>query len=527
MREVFFEGRRDLLTDDAIVPLKHVVVEAGDAGDQLRYCKDREVYCVFDGLSDAGDVDTVQRAWKGGLGKYSDAHRDASKLMLDGLERGVKNSIFGGSGAAVVPVLRSTDTVLDESFFAWGTAAAVARGTGGEVAALISRTAPKGKTPAGNAKERRAFHDDSDLRVNLDELRRLVEVEGVTQFLLSDDDAGTGASIRAPRNVLKDALVKLDLEAAVDGVVATRYCHDTTGRALKPKIRDAFADVASVRAADGSATDAGTHCGVIYSFKGVIYKVTRRYDGSHGVPRAIWEREWANLEAALAKGEAGQAEVREVLARLVSKRAGEHQRHGERGTHNARVNAFFEDFEAENGGEVFSVPKEIEVLAVMCSKKGESRTQFFEKLREYEQLYLDRLKVMVKSTALRRIRLVSHARLLTTRTCAGGQIEKLTVVEIATGAGAVTELVPDPRRPGVICRHCDLWVEDPRRPGHFCASYNTLDARDLKASSTSQREYSPSPFRRGAGRRGTQKGLVDEPAATARRRRPRDVVPGG
>ena len=52
----------------------------------------------------------------------------------------------------------------------------------------------------------------------------------------------------------------------------------------------------------------------------------RRYDGSHGVPPEIWERERSNLEAAVAKGEEGRAEVREVLARLASTRLGQHQR---------------------------------------------------------------------------------------------------------------------------------------------------------------------------------------------------------
>ena len=171
----------------------------------------------------------------------------------------------------------------------------------------------------------------------------------------------------------------------------------------------------------------------------------RRYYGSHGVPLEIWERERSKLEAAVAKGEEGRAEVRDVLARLASTRLGQHQRDGARGEHNDPVNTFFDDYAAENDGEKFCIPDNAEVLAVLYSKQDESRTQFFEKLREYEDLYLDQIEVMVESAVPCRSRLVSaqlKSRDLTRAcACAGGRIVKLTVATKASGAAALTELV--------------------------------------------------------------------------------------
>ena len=180
----------------------------------------------------------------------------------------------------------------------------------------------------------------------------------------------------------------------------------------------------------------------------------RRYDGSHGVRCEIWAEERPNLEAAVAKGVAGRAEVRDVLARLASTRLGEHQRKGASREHNDAVNTFFDDYADENGGETFCVPKNAEVLAVLYSKKDESRTQFFEKLREYEDLYLDQMERMVEGAVPCRSRLVSARLKPRDRTrpcaCAGGRIVKLTVATKATGAGSIVELVPDPRRPGAV-----------------------------------------------------------------------------
>ena len=291
----------------------------------------------------------------------------------------------------------------------------------------------------------------------LRELKRLVVEEGVTQFLVSDDDVGTGASNRVSRNVVVDALEKLGLAAEVHGVVAVRYCHDTTGRALTAKVRDAFAKVAlRVRSADGSETGEGDHAGLIYTYGGQLRRcaLPRRYYGSHGVRRDIWAEERSNLEAAVAKGEEGRPEVRDVLARLAAPRLDEHQRNGARGEHNDPVNTFFDDYAAENNGETFCIPDNAEVLAVLYSKQDESRTQFFEKLREYEDLYLAQMERMVEGAVPCRSRLVSaqlKSRDLTRAcACAGGRIVKLTVATEASGAGAVMELVPDPRRPGAV-----------------------------------------------------------------------------
>ena len=146
-------------------------------------------------------MDTVNRAWKSGLASYADAYAEASSLMLRSLEAAVANSRFRGSRAVVVPQLRSTDTVLNEESFAWKTAEAVARGAGGRVVALLSRSVAKGKSPAGDVDAREDFHDDGELQVDLRVLERLVVEEGVTAFLVSDDDAGTGASNRVSRNV--------------------------------------------------------------------------------------------------------------------------------------------------------------------------------------------------------------------------------------------------------------------------------------------------------------------------------------
>ena len=85
-------------------------------------------------------MDEVHRAWKSGLARYAEAYAEASDLMLGSLEAAVANSLFGGSGAVVVPQLRSTDTVLNEDSFASKTAEAVARGAGGRVVALLSRS---------------------------------------------------------------------------------------------------------------------------------------------------------------------------------------------------------------------------------------------------------------------------------------------------------------------------------------------------------------------------------------------------
>ena len=106
------------------------------------------------------------------------------------------------------------------------------------------------------------------------------------------------------RNDVVDALENLGLAAEVHGVVAVRYCHDTTGRALTAKVRDAFAKVAlRVRLADGSETGEGDHAGLIYTYGGQLRRcaLPRRYDGSHGVPPDIWERERSG-RAAVAKG---------------------------------------------------------------------------------------------------------------------------------------------------------------------------------------------------------------------------------
>ena len=363
LREVTIDGRRYLLSADAIEPVS-VEVAAGDAGEALHFCKNRGVYVALDALYGRGDVDAVNRAWKSGLASYADAYAGASSLMLRSLEAAVAKSLFGGSEAVVVPQLRSTDTVVNEECFAWRTAEAVARGAGGRVVALLSRSVEKGKSPAGDVDVREDFHDDGKLRVDLRELKRLVVEEGVTAFLVSDDDAGTGASNRVSRNVVVEALEKLGLDAEVHGVVAVRYCHDTTGRALTAKVRDAFAKVAlRVRLADGSETGEGAHGGVIYTYGGQLQccALPRRYDGSHGVPPEIWERERSKLEAAVAKGEEGRAEVRDVLAHLASTRLGQHQRAGARGEHNDPVNTFFDDYADENGGETFCVPKNAEV----------------------------------------------------------------------------------------------------------------------------------------------------------------------
>ena len=456
LRDVTINGRRYLLSADAIEPVVERV-EAGDAGEALHFCDSRGVHVALDALYGRGAVDTVNRAWKSGLASYADAYAEASSLMLRSLEAAVANSRFRGSRAVVVPQLRSKDTVLNEESFAWKTAEAVARGAGGRVVALLSRSVEKGKSPAGDVDVREDFHDDGKLQVDLRELERLVVEEGVTAFLVSDDDAGTGASNRVSRNVVVEALEKLGLTAEVHGVVAVRYCHDTTGRALTAKVRDAFAKVAlRVRLADGSETGEGAHAGLIYTYGGQLRRcaLPRRYDGSHGVPPEIWERERSNLEAAVAKGEEGRAEVREVLARLASTRLGQHQRAGARGEHNDPVNTFFDDYAAENGGETFCIPDNAEVLAVLYSKQDESRTQFFEELREYEDLYLDQMERMVEGAVPCRSRLVS-ARLKPrdlTRACAcaGGRIVKLTVATKASGAAALTELVPDPRRPGAV-----------------------------------------------------------------------------
>ncbi len=456
LRDVTINGRRYLLGADAIEPVVERV-EAGDAGETLHFCKSRGVYVVLDALRNAGDVDTVNRAWKSGLASHADAYAKASDLMLRSLEAAVANSCFRESRAVVVPQLRSTDTVVNEECFAWRTAEAVARGAGGRVVALLSRSVEKGKSPAGDVDVREDFHDDGKLRVDLRELKRLVVEEGVEEFLVSDDDAGTGASNRVARNAIVGALAKLNRNAEVHGVVAVRYCNDTMGRPLTAKVRDAFAEVAlRVRSVDGSETAEGAHGGILYTYGGKLRRcaLPRRYYGSHGVPPEIWERERSKLEAAVAKGEEGRAEVRDVLARLASTRLGQHQRDGARGEHNDPVNTFFDDYAAENDGETFCIPDNAEVLAVLYSKQDESRTQFFEKLREYEDLYLDQIEVMVESAVPCRSRLVSaqlKSRDLTRAcACAGGLIVKLTVATKATGAGALTELVPDPRRPGAV-----------------------------------------------------------------------------
>ena len=378
LREVTIDGRRYLLGADAIEPVVERV-EAGDAGETLHFCKSRGVYVVLDALRNAGDVDAVNRAWKSGLASYADAYAKASDLMLRSLEAAVANSCFRESRAVVVPQLRSTDTVVNEECFAWRTAEAVARGAGGRVVALLSRSVEKGKSPAGDVNVREDFHDDGELQVDLRVLERLVVEEGVTMFLVSDDDAGTGASNRVARNAIVGALAKLNRNAEVHGVVAVRYCHDTTGRALTAKVRDAFAKVAlRVRSADGSETGEGDHAGLIYTYGGQLRRcaLLRRYDGSHGVRREIWAEERSNLEAAVAKGEEGRAEARDVLARLAAPRLDEHQRDGARGEHNDPVNTFFDDYAAENNGETFCIPDNAEVLAVLYSKQDESRTQF-------------------------------------------------------------------------------------------------------------------------------------------------------
>ena len=409
LRDVTINGRRYLLGAEAIEPVVERV-EAGDAGEALHFCDSRGVHVALDALYGRGAVDTVNRAWKSGLASYADAYAEASSLMLRSLEAAVANSRFRGSRAVVVPQLRSKDTVLNEESFAWKTAEAVARGAGGRVVALLSRSVEKGKSPAGDVDVREDFHDDGELRVDLRELKRLVVEEGVTAFLVSDDDAGTGASNRVSRNVVVEALEKLGLTAEVHGVVAVRYCHDTTGRALTAKVRDAFAKVAlRVRSADGSETGEGDHAGLIYTYGGQLRRcaLPRRYYGSHGVRRDIWAEERSNLEAAVAKGEEGRAEARDVLARLAAPRLDEHQRDGARGKHNVPVNTFFDEYAAENDGETFCIPDNAEVLAVLYSKQDESRTQFFEKLREYENLYLDQIEVMVESAVPCRTRLVS------------------------------------------------------------------------------------------------------------------------
>ena len=117
------------------------------------------------------------------------------------------------------------------------------------------------------------------------------------------------------------------------------------------------------------------------------------------------------------------------------------------------MNTFFDDYAAENDGETFCIPENAEVLAVLYSKQDESRTQFFEKLRKYEDLYLAQMERMVEGAVPCRSRLVS-ARLKPrdlTRACAcaGGRIVKLTVAT-KRSAAALTELVPDPRRPGAV-----------------------------------------------------------------------------
>ncbi len=409
LRDVTINGRRYLLSADAIEPVS-VEVAVGDAGEALHFCDSRGVHVALDALYGRGDVDEVHRAWKSGLARYAEAYAKASDLMLGSLEAAVANSRFRGSRAVVVPQLRSTDTVVNEECFAWRTAEAVARGAGGRVVALLSRSVEKGKSPAGDVDVREDFHDDGKLRVDLRELKRLVVEEGVEEFLVSDDDAGTGASNRVARNAIVGALAKLNRNAEVHGVVAVRYCHDTTGRALTAKVRDAFAKVAlRVRSADGSETGEGKHAGIIYTYGGQLRRcaLPRRYDGSHGVRCEIWAEERPKLEAAVAKGEEGRAEVRDVLARLASTRLGQHQRDGARGEHNDPVNTFFDDYAAENNGETFCIPDNAEVLAVLYSKQDESRTQFFEKLREYEDLYLDQIEVMVESAVPCRTRLVS------------------------------------------------------------------------------------------------------------------------
>ena len=456
LRDVTINGRRYLLGADAIEPVVERV-EAGDAGETLHFCKSRGVYVVLDALRNAGDVDTVHRAWKSRLDKHAAPYADASRLMLGSLEAAVANSRFRGSRAVVVPQLTSTDTVLNEESFAWKTAEAVARGASGRVVPLLSRIVAKGKSPAGDVVAREDFHDDGELQVDLRVLERLVVEEGVEEFLVSDDDAGTGASNRVARNAIVGALAKLNRNAEVHGVVAVRYCNDTMGRPLTAKVRDAFAEVAlRVRSVDGSETGEGKHAGIIYTYGGQLRSraLPRRYYGSHGVRREIWAEERSNLEAAVAKGEEGRAEARDVLARLAAPRLDEHQRAGARGEHNVPVNTFFDDYADENGGETFCIPDNAEVLAVLYSKQDESRTQFFEKLREYEDLYLAQMERMVEGAVPCRSRLVSARLKPRDRTracaCAGGRIVKLTVATKASGAAALTELVPDPRRPGAV-----------------------------------------------------------------------------
>ena len=113
LREVTIAGRRYLLGADAIEPVVERV-EAGDAGEALHFCKSRDVYVVLDALRNAGDVDTVNRAWKSRLDKHADAYAKASDLMLRSLEAAVANSCFRESRAVVVPQLRSTDTVVGD-----------------------------------------------------------------------------------------------------------------------------------------------------------------------------------------------------------------------------------------------------------------------------------------------------------------------------------------------------------------------------------------------------------------------------
>ena len=233
-------------------------------------------------------------------------------------------------------------------------------------------------------------------------------------------------------------------------------------------MRDAFAKVAlRVRLADGSETGEGAHAGLIYTYGGQLRRcaLPRRYDGSHGVPPEIWERERSNLEAAVAKGEEGRAEVREVLARLASTRLDQHQRAGARGEHNDPVNTFFDDYAAENGGETFCIPENAEVLAVLYSKQDESRTQFFEELREYEDLYLDQMERMVEGAVPCRSRLVS-ARLKPrdlTRACACAATARWSMRSggrrtRACGRGGSRGRSTRRRRPSGVGRHPDVLV---------------------------------------------------------------------
>ena len=324
--------------------------------------------------------------------------------------------------------------MLNEESFAWKTAEAVARG------AAVGRAAPVSDRRKGQVAGRRvdaATHDDGELRVDLRELERLVVEEGVTAV----------PRVRRRRRYWGveppcrcRELESLGFAAEVHGVVAVRYCHDTTGRAFTAKVR-----TRSPRSLCGS--DRRT---VARRARGTTRASSTRTEASCCAARSrgdatgptacrrIWAEAHAKLEAAVAKGEDGGG-VR-ALERLASTRLGQHWRAGARGER-APVNTFFDITRTRTARSSFCIPDNAEVLAVLYSKQDESRAQFLRQAARVRGPRLAQMERMVEGVVRVEVVVRASARLKPrdlTRACARAQaaeLVKLTVATKASGRG--------------------------------------------------------------------------------------------